>query len=201
MKVIALHISTIVSIAVGSILAGNTEAYALPRADYNRALAPNRAPLHMAAIRETVAPFAFSQFCAEQSDQCEAKGTDDVVALTKEKRIALQSTNVEVNRQIRYQDDRSGTDVWRIGVLSGDCDDYALTKRQRLLSAGWPSGALRIATARTEQGVGHAVLIVSTTEGDLVLDNRTNVVKPWYAAQLHWIKIQSSEDPRKWMKL
>ncbi|WP_236759154.1 transglutaminase-like cysteine peptidase, partial [Agrobacterium tumefaciens] len=79
--------------------------------------------------------------------------------------------------------------------------DYAVTKRQRLLRAGWPSGALRIATARTSTGIGHAVLVVSTSQGDLVLDNRTNVVKPWKAVDLKWIKIQSHENPRVWLKL
>lgn len=197
----AMKFSAIASAVIVTMFAGTLEAYALPRTDFSRAIAPKRAPLHMAAVRETVAPFAFSQFCAEQSDQCEAKGTDSTINLSAERRKALQSINVEVNRQIRYQDDRSGGDVWSVGVLAGDCDDYALTKRQRLLDAGWPSGVLRIATAKTEQGVGHAVLVVSTSEGDLVLDNRTNVVKPWYATQLHWIKIQSSDDPRKWLKL
>ena len=86
-------------------------------------------------------------------------------------------------------------------LLQTKLEDYALTKRQQLLNAGWPSGALRIATARLNNGVGHAVLIVSTTKGDLVLDNRTNVVKPWFAAQLRWVKIQSPQDPNKWLSL
>ncbi|MCX8998136.1 transglutaminase-like cysteine peptidase [Rhizobiaceae bacterium BDR2-2] len=162
---------------------------------------PVRPGLHLVARRATLPPFGFAGFCENQSDQCEKSGPVTMVELSRDKRLELQAVNVQVNREINYKDDSSKTDEWRAGVSEGDCDDYALTKRQRLLRAGWPSSALRIATARTASGVGHAVLVVSTSEGDLVLDNRTNVVKPWYATQLRWIKIQSQEDPRIWLAL
>jgi predicted transglutaminase-like cysteine proteinase len=182
-----------------AVLAGAVDAFALPRAEINRPIPASRAQIHLATVRETIPPFAFAKFCADQADQCEIRGGQAPVFLTKERRLALQKINVQVNHDIRYTDDPSNVDLWRAGVTAGDCDDYALTKRQRLLNAGWPSSALRVATARTEEGVGHAVLVVSTVEGDFVLDNRTNVMKPWYAARLHWIKIQSQDDPRKWL--
>lgn len=155
----------------------------------------------MSTSRPTIAPIAFAKFCDNAADQCVRIGDRDTIELTKQKRTELQRINSEINSAIVYIGELEGQDEWKLNPASGDCDDYAVTKRQRLLRAGWPSGALRIATARTPSGIGHAVLVVSTTQGDLVLDNRTNVVKPWKAVDLKWIKIQSHENPRVWLKL
>lgn len=155
----------------------------------------------MSTSRPTIAPIAFAKFCDNAADQCVRIGDRDTIELTKQKRTELQRINSEINSAIVYVGELEGQDDWKLNPASGDCDDYAVTKRQRLLRAGWPSGALRIATARTPSGIGHAVLVVSTTQGDLVLDNRTNVVKPWKAVDLKWIKIQSHENPRVWLKL
>ncbi|MCA1864455.1 transglutaminase-like cysteine peptidase [Agrobacterium genomosp. 3] len=155
----------------------------------------------MSTSRPTIAPIAFAKFCDNAADQCARIGDRDTIELTKQKRTELQRINSEINSAIAYVGELEGQDEWKLNPASGDCDDYAVTKRQRLLRAGWPSGALRIATARTPSGIGHAVLVVSTTQGDLVLDNRTNVVKPWKAVDLKWIKIQSHENPRVWLKL
>ncbi|AYD00568.1 transglutaminase-like cysteine peptidase [Neorhizobium sp. NCHU2750] len=199
MSMKAQRFALIGALVTTAILAGSVNAFALPRAEINRSLPPTRPSIHIATTRETIPPFAFAKFCADQEDQCEVHGGHEPILLTRDKRLALQKINAEVNHDIRYQDDPTNQDLWRAGVTAGDCDDYALTKRQRLMAAGWPSSALRIATARTQEGIGHAVLVVSTVEGDYVLDNRTNVMKPWYAANLHWIKIQSEDDPRKWL--
>ena len=155
----------------------------------------------MSTSRPTIAPIAFAKFCDNAADQCVRIGDRDTIELTKQKRTELQRINSEINSAIVYVGELEVQDEWKLNPASGDCDDYAVTKRQRLLRAGWPSGALRIATARIPSGIGHAVLVVSTTQGDLVLDNRTNVVKPWKAVDLKWIKIQSHENPRIWLKL
>ena len=201
MKTKMVRFSAVALLSFAAVIGGAMEAAALPPGGLlGQSVAPKRAPLRLAAVRETIAPFAFAAFCANQEDQCERRGGSATsIELTKAKRAELQRINMQVNQKIQYQDDPD--DDWRAGVSVGDCDDYALTKRQVLLDAGWPSGVLRIATARTAEGIGHAVLVVSTNDGDLVLDNRTNVVKPWFATQLRWIKIQSPEDPRRWLKL
>ena len=89
-------------------------------------------------------------------------------------------------------------DVWQVGVAAGDCEEFALTKRRNLIALGWPSRALRIAVARTGSGEGHAVLVVKSSRGDLVLDNRTDEIKPWTQTDLRWVKIQSGDNPRLW---
>ena len=53
---------------------------------------------------------------------------------------------------------------------AGDCDDYALSKRRRLLAAGVPYQCL-FPTICTVGDEGHLVLIVRTNICDLLLDN------------------------------
>ena len=91
----------------------------------------------------------------------------------------LNSENVYVNSNYRYQSDKSGFrigeswDVMPAPGSGGDCEDFALTKATRLAAAGWPASRMGIAICYTETGEGHAVLAVRTSNrGVLILDNR-----------------------------
>lgn len=148
----------------------------------------------------TLAPFSHVVLCMEQPGECSrTPRADAVVALSGDRRAELEKVNRGVNRTIRPR--RDPADRWVLAPREGDCDDYAVTKRHRLIAMGWPASALRLAVARTPSGEGHAVLVVKTTEGDLVLDNRTSRIKLWSDTGLRWVKIQSSRDPRRWFAL
>jgi len=144
----------------------------------------------------TLAPFAFVRFCKDNSSNCDVGRGDAEVTLTPTLRAELLRINSTVNRTIVPKNDDD--DVWAQDVTSGDCEDFALTKRHQLIKAGWPTRSLRIAVAKTRAGEGHAVLVVRTSEGDLVLDNRTSAVRAWNQTDLKWIKIQSGDNPRLW---
>lgn len=152
----------------------------------------------------TLAPFAHVVFCLKLPTECE-KGTGPVVAPLDQNQLRLlKQANAEVNRQIRPRNDSKTTgfgDEWSLSPQSGDCEDYAITKRHRLIAAGWPSRSLRLAVAKTPWGEGHAVLIVKTDEGDLVLDNRTDAIKPFQNSDLRFLKIQSNDNPKMWFDL
>ncbi|MBO9653031.1 transglutaminase-like cysteine peptidase [Agrobacterium sp. SOY23] len=197
----AIRLARVFAIAASVTAGMATTASAVQLGGLTHKPATPRPGQFMTTTRSTIAPIAFAKFCEDAADQCIRIGDRDTVELTKENRAELQRINYEINTSISYAGERDGEDDWKLNPASGDCEDFAVTKRQRLLRAGWPSGALRIATARTTEGIGHAVLIVSTSQGDMVLDNRTNVVKPWKAVDLKWIKIQSHENPRVWLKL
>ena len=83
----------------------------------------------------------------------------------------------------------------------GDCNDYAVTKRHALLESGLPSKALRLSVVKTASGIGHLVLVVVTTKGDIVLDNLTEVIRPWQSTDYHWLKIQSATDSKFWREI
>ena len=193
-------------IAAATAAAGMAFAFSAEAAGpggFARGLAYSPTVSFIRVSQPTLAPFAYVKFCIDNPDQCNRTGGSSMVYLTPAKRAQMDAVNRRVNRQIRPVNDAGGLDgdVWQIGTSSGDCEEFALAKRQMLLSLGWPARALRIAVARTYAGEGHAVLVVKTNAGDLVLDNRTGLVKPWKSAGLRWVKIQSQENPRLWYSM
>jgi predicted transglutaminase-like cysteine proteinase len=143
------------------------------------------------------APVGFQIFCLTNPAHCHGGGGSQV-RLTQAVLDTLKSINNRVNRSIAPRGDRR--DEWAINVSSGDCEDYALTKRAALIRAGLPAGALRIAAATTRSGVGHAVLVVRTDQGDLVLDNLTGTIKPSNQTGLRWVAMTNA-DGRSWKKI
>jgi len=87
------------------------------------------------------------------------------------------------------------------GTLYGDCEDYALEKKRRLIEAGVPAAVLTLAVVHTRQREVHAVLLVATDQGDLVLDNRAVRIRPWTRTNYNWIMRQVSGDSLKWAQI
>lgn len=105
----------------------------------------------------------------------------------------LTEVNTRINRSVKYREDTDlygQVDFWTVAVNEGDCEDYALAKRQALLQLGWPLDSLSLAVVRDETGSGHAVLTVDTSEGTYVLDNRYLRVMAWQTLPYEWIMRQ-----------
>jgi len=82
----------------------------------------------------------------------------------------LRLVNAKVNL-LPYKADVD--DDWKPITEDGDdCDSYATEKYRRLVVAGWPKSALRLATCWVETGEYHAVLLADLGEETWVLDNR-----------------------------
>jgi len=92
-------------------------------------------------------------------------------------------------------------DTWTIAPDRGDCNDYAVTKRHELLRHGFPSSALRLSVTKTAAGIGHLVLVVVTTKGDLVMDSLADAIQPWQTTNYQWLKIQSARNPHYWVAI
>ncbi len=120
----------------------------------------------------------------------------------------IRQANDEVNRIMRGATDWEVyhvADYWNAPPLvrgvRGDCEDFALEKRRLLIENGIPSAALSIAVVKTRLGEDHAVLIVSTTQGDFVLDNLQYDVRSWRKAGYTWISRQGPGDDLGWVSL
>jgi predicted transglutaminase-like cysteine proteinase len=102
------------------------------------------------------------------------------------------------------QDDYWATPIEDAGsrrtLVRGDCEDYVLEKRRALIAAGFPVAALSIAVADTRFGP-HAVLLVDTDKGELVLDSLTGKVTTWDRTGYRWIKRQAWGDPMSWVQI
>lgn len=122
-------------------------------------------------------------------------------ALTDDRWRELRQVNDQVN-SLPYRTDLAlyaTLEFWEaIGPAGGDCEDYALGKRNRLRGLGWPDAALRLATCLDETGSGHAVLTIDTEQGTYVLDNRTPEILPWAevtARGYRWVNRQAVDGP------
>jgi len=63
-------------------------------------------------------------------------------------------------------------------MTNGDCEDFALEKRRRLIQIGFPWQQLRVCILRVESSYLHAILIVHTDKGDFCMDLGNNAVNP-----------------------
>jgi predicted transglutaminase-like cysteine proteinase len=113
----------------------------------------------------------------------------------------LEQVQRAVNEQVRYATDAETYGVaefWEAANKRGDCEDFALAKRRRLMDLGWPPESLRMALAVDERGVLHAVLTVDVSSmdgrpGTYVLDNRYVHVEPWQRLTgYRWLERQSA---------
>jgi predicted transglutaminase-like cysteine proteinase len=133
---------------------------------------PASAGTFMPLGRPAIPPAGFLGFCVRYLRECRAsQGRPIKMELTAEKRRELDAAQARINAAIKPREDP--THSWDYAVDGyGDCNKFALGKRRELVERGWPREALSLATATTERGEGHLVLVAHTDEGDLVLDNR-----------------------------
>ena len=152
----------------------------------------------------TLSPFQHVRFCLRYPADCKSDPTETTtVELTAETIETIQRVNRDVNASIMPVGRSNAVDDggWTISPASGDCNDYAVTKRHELVRSGLPTKAVRLAVVKTTSGIGHLILVVSTNKGDLVLDNLSETIMPWQLTKYHWVKIQSASDARYWFEV
>jgi predicted transglutaminase-like cysteine proteinase len=152
-----------------------------------------------------LAPMGHVRFCLKYPEDCQVGKVDfrrRHMVLTTERWIELNRINRDVNRHIS-PDPTLGPETaeWKISPQSGNCHDYAVTKRHDLLAAGWPARDLVLAEVVVPSGEHHLVLVVRTKDVDLVLDNlnaniRTAAMTRY---QYQWVRIESPYNPKFWM--
>ena len=143
----------------------------------------------------SMAPLGFQLFCLQHPDQCRAAGRSSVT-MTPQLMRTLQRVNYSVNHTIIAQDGVA-QESWTVNPTYGNCHDYAMTKRARLIGMGLPASALRIAYGKTGDGEGHAILVVRTNGGDFVLDNRTGQITTTHSTDVNILSM-SGANPTDW---
>jgi predicted transglutaminase-like cysteine proteinase len=91
-------------------------------------------------------------------------------------------------------------DEWDLPKDRSDCEDFAILKKSELIRLGWPRSALLLTVAR-RGGEGHTVLTVRTSEGDLVLDNRTLAIRDWSRTPYRYFARQSQSNGKLWERI
>jgi predicted transglutaminase-like cysteine proteinase len=177
--------------------------------DYAISLAP--APqvqkvAYMTAFGDTLPPIGYVTFCRENRDECRpGRRFADRIQLTSSKFREIVGINNEVNKAIAPVTDLElygQPEVWSYPTDNrGDCEDYVLLKRKKLIERGFPESTLLITVVRDENNEGHAVLTVRTDKGDFVLDNKRREVMRWAETPYTFVKRQSERNPLVWISL
>jgi predicted transglutaminase-like cysteine proteinase len=164
-----------------------------------------RAPEFMRIYGSSQPPYGFVAFCERMPQECAVSSPDDSrYTATPQALSELDEINRGVNHEIEPATDMEVYGVaeyWTLPTTRGDCEDYALLKRHRLIARGWPSGVLLMTVVRDEKNEGHAVLTARTTQGDFILDNKVDVVRLWNQTPYHYVMRQSYMDPKVWVSL
>jgi predicted transglutaminase-like cysteine proteinase len=148
-----------------------------------------------------IPPGGFLGFCVKHLQDCRGSAPNAAPAeLTQERWRDLWTVQSQVNHELVPREDPTHTwDYSQNGYA--DCNKFALQKRRDLIEHGWPRESVLLATATTETGEGHLVVIAHTTAGDYVLDNRTTQVVEWSALPYRWISMQSPTSPVRWVSI
>lgn len=196
----AMRVNALVLIVVSGLLHAGSAA-----ADNSRTRAADNSSVYMRVFGQAVPPFGFVQFCSSSPEECQPGGARaQRFQATPERLSELDEINRIVNKAIQPATDADlygTTERWIIPVNRGDCEDYALLKRQVLIRRGWPPSALLMTVVRDELGEGHAVLTARTAQGDFILDNKVDAVKLWYLTPYEYVMRQSFLDPKVWVSL
>ena len=165
----------------------------------------DRGSPYMRVFSVTQPPYGFVAFCDRTPGECKQGPLEEQrFSATPARLSELDSVNRTVNREIAPATDLEiygVAEYWTIPTVRGDCEDYALLKRKRLMERGWPASALLMTVVRDEKGEGHAVLTARTAQGDFILDNKVEEVKVWHRTGYDFMMRQSYLNPSIWMSL
>ena len=162
---------------------------------------------------KTRAPKQWMVFCSHYARACRTEAPA-VIPLTPQTWSLLVSINNQVNQKLDYVDDSDTTgrvDSWDLlaidnAVVTGDCEDAALTKKELLIARGMPAGAMRLALVQRPYHKGrgvqldHAVLVVETSNGSFMLDSLDYRVKSVGDTDYRFLKVSAPTltDPHGW---
>lgn len=162
-------------------------------------------PRFMPTVGPASVPAGYMDFCRQNPHECDARISRGLLVKLDDARLLdLTVVNRTVNTQVKPATDQEiygKEEVWALPTDRGDCEDYVLLKRRELIKRGWPASALLVTVVRDEHGDGHAVLTVRTTRVELVLDNKVDVIRPWYETPYSYVKRQASTDAMRWVRI
>lgn len=167
--------------------------------------APNVTAPSMQTGAITSQPIGHYEFCQTYRAECEIKTKSTTAPrVTDFGWSVIREVNASVNHKITPMTDMDqfGKDeVWSYPDVAGDCEDFVLLKRKRLMEKGFSPADLLITVVRKPDGEGHAVLTVRTAQGDFILDNLEDDVKLWTKTPYRFLKRQASFNTGRWVTI
>ncbi|WP_420360359.1 transglutaminase-like cysteine peptidase [Agrobacterium vitis] len=153
----------------------------------------------------TSQPIGHYEFCLRYKAECQVRSKPAPARqVTEHGWDIVRAVNMDVNKSITPMTDMDvygREEWWEYPVDAGDCEDFVLLKRKRLLQAGFSESDLLITVVRKPDGEGHAVLTLRTSTGDYILDNLVDDVKLWSETSYTYLKRQASFDTGRWVTI
>lgn len=150
-------------------------------------------------------PFQWTNFKLRYPDSVGVAGDAPPISWTPDVARQIGGFNARVNPPgiIAKVDHRGVLDAWDVWPETGNCNDFAVTKRAELLKAGYPASVLLLEEVHIPGDppkMNHLILNLRTDRGDIVLDNLTPALLSRNETGYTRVKIQSSSDPGVWTK-
>ena len=153
----------------------------------------------------TSQPIGHYEFCQANKSECQAGVRNQAPAkVTEFGWKVVREINAAVNRDIAPVSDKDlygKEEFWTYSESAGDCEEYVLMKRKKLMEKGFAVGDLLITVVRKPDGEGHAVLTLRTTQGDFILDNLAQDVKTWNETPYRYLKRQATFNAGRWVSI
>ncbi len=153
----------------------------------------------------TSQPIGHYEFCRLYKDECNVRSRDAAPPRVTDRGWEIvREINASVNAAITPATDQEvfgREENWAYPVDAGDCEDFVLLKRRKLIEAGFTEANLLITVVRKPDGEGHAILTLRSTQGDYILDNLFDEVKPWFETPYTFLKRQASFDTGRWVTI
>ncbi|GAA5627244.1 hypothetical protein Brsp05_02529 [Brucella sp. NBRC 12953] len=166
-------------------------------------LVPAKAAQWSEAGGITSIPYGHLDYCKRNPRDCGAHRALAPMKLTPDRMKLLQSVNASVNAAIKPvsdQDNYGKRDYWTIPRNGkGDCEDYVLMKRAKLMARGISPSQLLITMVQGSEP--HIVLSARTDHGDYILDNMRGEVLPVEKTSYRYIKMQSPANSGQWVSI
>ena len=155
---------------------------------------------HLALQQKVDAPAGFEGVCARYAWVCAKSGKrttlgQDALSMVSSVNAAINARTREISDQQQYR----RAEYWALPTATGgDCEDFALAKKQALIGKGIAPERLLVATVLDRKRAPHAVLVLRTDDRDYVLDNLTNRIKPWQDTGYTFLRMQTPSAPGAW---
>jgi len=161
---------------------------------------------YIAVGAPALVPYGWVDFCNRYAGECATRPMPALdVNFTSQSFKVIKRINAWVNANIKAKADNdhwNTVDRWDYPTDGyGDCEDFVLLKRRLLMEEGFPRQGLLVTVVKDEHGDGHAVLTVKTNQGEFILDNLVEEVKPWSRVPYKFVKRQSQTDPNLWVDI
>jgi predicted transglutaminase-like cysteine proteinase len=182
-------VASALGVALCSLMATSGSAYAV----------------NMKTTNFTTQPIGHNEFCKAAPVECQRVGRNIAPhVLTRASWAKIVDVNNLVNTTVAPLTDLEiwgKMEVWSYPTNVGDCEDYVLLKRKKLIKAGISPGNLLVTVVKQANGEGHAVLTVRTDRGDFILDNLVGRIDDWRDTPYEYLKRQSTDHAGRWVTI